>query len=294
MKSPGRSTRRSAARWTPVDLYCGGIEHAILHLLYARFFTKVIRDLGLIEHGEPFLRLRNQGMILAEEGTKMSKSRGTQIAPDELVAAARRRRPAPAPDVSRSLGPGRTVELARHRRHGALHPPRLRTWSPRPAPGRSTSHCRMRQTLPLRRLRAKTIQRVTTDLDEFQFNTMVAALDRVRKRADEAAGDRAGAHPGVARSPGDPRPADGPQHPLRRRGAVGTPGHALLRPSPELAGLRPGADPGRRRRSRGPGQRQGPRPPPASPSTCPKTKPRLASWPNPRSPKPSPAANRAR
>ena len=76
----------AAARWTPVDLYCGGIEHAILHLLYARFFTKVIRDLGLIEHGEPFLRLRNQGMILAEEGTKMSKSRGTTIAPDELVA----------------------------------------------------------------------------------------------------------------------------------------------------------------------------------------------------------------
>ena len=76
----------TAARWTPVDLYCGGIEHAILHLLYARFFTKVMRDLGLIEHGEPFLRLRNQGMILAEEGTKMSKSRGTQVAPDELVA----------------------------------------------------------------------------------------------------------------------------------------------------------------------------------------------------------------
>ena len=77
----------AASRWTPVDLYCGGIEHAILHLLYARFFTKVIRDLGLIEHGEPFLRLRNQGMILAEEGTKMSKSRGTTIAPDELVAS---------------------------------------------------------------------------------------------------------------------------------------------------------------------------------------------------------------
>jgi len=45
----------------PVDLYCGGIEHAILHLLYARFFTKVLRDFGLVEHGEPFLRLRNQG-----------------------------------------------------------------------------------------------------------------------------------------------------------------------------------------------------------------------------------------
>ncbi len=122
-----RSTRSAAARWTPVDLYCGGIEHAILHLLYARFFTKVLRDLGLIEHGEPFLRLRNQGMILAEEGTKMSKSRGTHDRPGRAGRAARRRRPAPAPDVPRSLGPGRTVELARHHRHGALHPPRLRT-----------------------------------------------------------------------------------------------------------------------------------------------------------------------
>ena len=83
-----RTVRPEAARTgVPVDLYCGGIEHAILHLLYARFFTKVLRDLGLIDHGEPFLRLRNQGMILAEEGTKMSKSRGTQVAPDELVAA---------------------------------------------------------------------------------------------------------------------------------------------------------------------------------------------------------------
>ncbi|MCB0922807.1 MAG: class I tRNA ligase family protein, partial [Actinobacteria bacterium] len=74
-----------AKMWTPVDLYSGGIEHAILHLLYARFFTKVLRDFGLVDESEPFTRLRNQGMILAEEGTKMSKSRGTQVAPDELA-----------------------------------------------------------------------------------------------------------------------------------------------------------------------------------------------------------------
>ena len=58
----------AAARWTPVDLYCGGIEHAILHLLYARYITKVLRELGLVDHGEPFVRLRNQGIILSEEG----------------------------------------------------------------------------------------------------------------------------------------------------------------------------------------------------------------------------------
>ncbi|HYP58909.1 MAG TPA: leucine--tRNA ligase, partial [Thermomicrobiales bacterium] len=72
--------------WSPVDLYTGGIEHAILHLLYARFFTRVLRDFGLLEHDEPFARLRNQGMILSEEGVKMSKSRGTQVDPDPIVA----------------------------------------------------------------------------------------------------------------------------------------------------------------------------------------------------------------
>ena len=74
------------ANWSPVDLYTGGIEHAILHLLYARFFTRVLRDIGLLEHDEPFARLRNQGMILSEEGVKMSKSRGTQVDPDPIVA----------------------------------------------------------------------------------------------------------------------------------------------------------------------------------------------------------------
>ncbi|HEX7004252.1 MAG TPA: leucine--tRNA ligase [Trueperaceae bacterium] len=75
-----------AERWTPVDTYTGGIEHAILHLLYARFFTKVIRDMGLIDSDEPFLRLRNQGMILGEDNEKMSKSRGNVVDPDDLVA----------------------------------------------------------------------------------------------------------------------------------------------------------------------------------------------------------------
>lgn len=75
-----------AARWTPVDTYTGGIEHAILHLLYARFFTKVLRDLGLTTCDEPFKRLRNQGMILGADNEKMSKSRGNVVNPDDLVA----------------------------------------------------------------------------------------------------------------------------------------------------------------------------------------------------------------
>ncbi|HET8985100.1 MAG TPA: leucine--tRNA ligase, partial [Trueperaceae bacterium] len=72
-------------KWTPVDMYTGGIEHAILHLLYARFFTKALRDLGLIETSEPFRRLRNQGIILGEDNEKMSKSRGNTVNPDPLV-----------------------------------------------------------------------------------------------------------------------------------------------------------------------------------------------------------------
>ncbi|MBZ9714610.1 leucine--tRNA ligase [Deinococcus multiflagellatus] len=69
----------------PVDLYTGGIEHAILHLLYSRFWTKVMRDMGLTTQSEPFAWLRNQGMILGEDGEKMSKSRGNVVDPDDLV-----------------------------------------------------------------------------------------------------------------------------------------------------------------------------------------------------------------
>jgi len=71
--------------WLPVDLYTGGIEHAILHLLYARFFTKVMRDMGLVDFGEPFERLFNQGIILGEDAWKMSKSRGNVVNPQEFV-----------------------------------------------------------------------------------------------------------------------------------------------------------------------------------------------------------------
>ena len=70
--------------WNPVDQYTGGAEHAVMHLLYARFFTKVVRDLGLIDFGEPFLRLFNQGVVLSDH-MKMSKSRGNVVAPDEYV-----------------------------------------------------------------------------------------------------------------------------------------------------------------------------------------------------------------
>ena len=70
--------------WMPVDQYIGGIEHAILHLLYARFFNKILRDLGLIKHSEPFKNLLTQGMVL-KNGTKMSKSKGNTVDPQSLI-----------------------------------------------------------------------------------------------------------------------------------------------------------------------------------------------------------------
>jgi len=70
--------------WLPVDYYIGGVEHAILHLLYARFFHKVLSDLGLVESKEPFKKLLTQGMVL-KDGTKMSKSQGNTVDPQELI-----------------------------------------------------------------------------------------------------------------------------------------------------------------------------------------------------------------
>jgi len=71
--------------WLPVDLYVGGVEHAVLHLLYSRFWHKVLFDLGLVNSVEPFQRLINQGMILGEDNQKMSKSRGNVINPDDVI-----------------------------------------------------------------------------------------------------------------------------------------------------------------------------------------------------------------
>ena len=72
-------------KWLPVDQYTGGIEHAVMHLLYTRFFTKVMRDLGLVDFDEPMKKLFNQGIILGEDAEKMSKSRGNVVNPQEFV-----------------------------------------------------------------------------------------------------------------------------------------------------------------------------------------------------------------
>jgi leucyl-tRNA synthetase len=77
--------KEKIAKWLPVDMYMGGAEHAVLHLMYARFFVKALRDIGLLNFNEPFLRLYHQGTVLGPDGQKMSKSRGNVIAPDDVV-----------------------------------------------------------------------------------------------------------------------------------------------------------------------------------------------------------------
>ena len=78
-------SKEKADKYLPVDMYIGGVEHAVLHLLYSRFYTKFLYDIGAIDFDEPFVKLFNQGMITGKNGIKMSKSKGNVISPDDLV-----------------------------------------------------------------------------------------------------------------------------------------------------------------------------------------------------------------
>lgn len=159
-----------AKAWTPVNLYTGGIEHAILHLLYARFFTKVLRDLGLTEVNEPFTKLRNQGMILGEDNEKMSKSRGNVINPDDLVSEY-------GADAVRTylmfIGPW--SEGGPWNSQGIEGVSRFlrRVWGlvvDTPQDGQEAD------TSEVHRAMHVAIKEVTEDLDAFQFNTAIAEL----------------------------------------------------------------------------------------------------------------------
>ena len=159
--------------WNPVDQYTGGVEHAVMHLLYARFFVKAIRDLGLISFHEPFQRLFNQGTIIYK-GAKMSKSRGNVIAPDEYVKGV-------GADVVRTylmfIGPwdqggewndsgingaarwlNRVWELASQDKDGL------------PLKGSPISDKNLERDMHL------AIKKVTGDLDRFKYNTAISSL----------------------------------------------------------------------------------------------------------------------
>jgi leucyl-tRNA synthetase len=157
-------------KWLPVDQYTGGIEHAVMHLLYTRFFTKVMRDLGLVPFDEPMLRLFNQGIILGEDAEKMSKSRGNVVNPRDFVNRY-------GSDALRSflmfIGPwdqggpwdGRGIEGVSRFLRRALS---LVT-------GGDASGAEADPT-ELDRRTNRSIKKVTEDLEAFRFNTAIAAL----------------------------------------------------------------------------------------------------------------------
>jgi leucyl-tRNA synthetase len=169
----------TAQYWFPIDQYIGGVEHAILHLIYSRFWTKVMRDLGLITNDEPARRLFTQGMVI-KDGAKMSKSKGNVVSPDDMVARY-------GADATRMYAlfaapPDRDLEwqedgvagvsrfLGRVWRLVAKHSALARTaGSALPsASGKGT---------PLRRKLHQTIAKITLDFEgRWHFNTCVAAI----------------------------------------------------------------------------------------------------------------------
>ena len=161
------------AYWLPVDQYTGGIEHATMHLLYTRFFTKAMRDMGVVNFDEPMLALFNQGIILGEDREKMSKSRGNVIAPDALVQEYG------ADTVRGYLMFGfRWEQGGPWSSTGILGVQRFleRVWDLVLAPAKGEGEPSAAEIRALRRKQHQTIRRVSQDMESFAFNTMVAAL----------------------------------------------------------------------------------------------------------------------
>jgi leucyl-tRNA synthetase len=174
--------REAARSWMPVDQYIGGIEHAVLHLLYARFYTKVMRDLGLVETDEPFSRLLSQGMV-TKDGAVMSKSRGNVVSPDEIIARY-------GADTCRlfilfASPPEKELEWSETGVEGSqrfLH----RLWRFVTENAEAVSLVELDEgrlvNLPehldaLRRATHRTIKKVSGDIEErFRFNTAIAAI----------------------------------------------------------------------------------------------------------------------
>ena len=161
-------------RWLPVDLYVGGAEHAVMHLLYARFWTKVLADAGLIDFREPFPRLRSQGIVHAADGKRMSKSRGNVVTPDEVVARH-------GADTLRLhllfMAPfDRNVNWDEEGIAGAERFLQ-RVCRLGEATGQASAPAANgRDDDSLRRAMHKTIRRVTEDVEAYKFNTAVAAM----------------------------------------------------------------------------------------------------------------------
>ena len=177
-----RAFRNAADAATPggVDLYVGGTEHAVLHLLYARFWHKVLFDLGHVSTPEPFQRLVNQGMILGEDGHKMSKRRGNVVDPGRRDRRIRRGR---VPLLRNVHGPARADEAMEHerrRRRLALPRPRLAA-DDGGEPGGRMGSVRRGAGSPSRRSAQQkvmhaTIKKVGDDIEALAFNTAISQM----------------------------------------------------------------------------------------------------------------------
>jgi leucyl-tRNA synthetase len=162
-------------RWLPVDLYVGGAEHAVMHLLYARFWTKVLADAGLIDFREPFPRLASQGIVHAKDGKRMSKSRGNVVTPDEVVERH-------GADILRIflLFMAPFDHNVNWDEEGIAGSERFleRVWRlcQEMPTSEGTEGQAPGEEARLRRVTHKTIRRVSEDMEAFKFNTAVAAM----------------------------------------------------------------------------------------------------------------------
>jgi leucyl-tRNA synthetase len=158
--------------WCPVDLYVGGAEHAVLHLLYSRFFAYALKDLGYLEFEEPFMALRNQGLILGPDGEKMSKSKGNVVNPDEMVEQF-------GADTIRmyEMFMGPLEDAKPWDTKGAVGVRRFldKAWTLREKLGDADD-------AEVTRLTHKTLKSVGADIDALRFNTAIAALMTLANR----------------------------------------------------------------------------------------------------------------
>ncbi|MBI2852376.1 MAG: leucine--tRNA ligase [Chloroflexi bacterium] len=161
--------------WMPVDIYTGGAEHAVMHLFYARFFIKAIRDMGLVDFGEPFTKLFNQGIILAQR-QKMSKSKGNVVTPDEYVNEL-------GADTVRAylmfIGPWDQGGEWDDSGIGGMSRWLNRVWNVVLDGYQARSGVALegeKAQVDLRRFVHQTIRRVTGDMERLHFNTMISAL----------------------------------------------------------------------------------------------------------------------
>ncbi|MCK9456263.1 MAG: leucine--tRNA ligase [Candidatus Riflebacteria bacterium] len=165
--------KEAAKYWLPVDLYVGGAEHAVMHLLYARFWTKVMYDAGLIDFKEPFTKLRNQGMMLAAGGIKMSKSKNNVITPDEMVEKY-------GADTLRAfilfLGTFELEVAWSDEGIRGMHRFVNRVFDLISENPGGNNEASQKDAEDLKRILHKTIKAVSTDIENFSFNTAIARL----------------------------------------------------------------------------------------------------------------------